>query len=140
MEQTTSGVFPQLFLNDIFDLPLKKKQDIQENITNGIKRLGNFQRPNGGMSYWMGENNASDWGTSYSGHFMIEAEKQGYVLPLTFKSNWIKYQTQAAREWRPSYKTQNSDLAQAYRLYTLALAGRPRLRRHESLTRIYRNF
>ncbi|WP_044400912.1 alpha-2-macroglobulin [Lacinutrix sp. Hel_I_90] len=127
VEQMTSSVFPQLFLNDIFDLPLKKKQEIQSNITNGIKRLGNFQRPNGGMSYWMGENNANDWGTSYSGHFMIEAEKQGYVLPLTFKTNWIKYQKQAAREWRPSYKTYNSDLAQAYRLYTLALAGSPDL-------------
>ena len=127
VEQTTSGVFPQLYLNEIFDIPLKKKQEIQSNIENGIKRLGNFQRPNGGMSYWMGGASANDWGTSYSGHFMIEAEKLGFVLPLTFKSNWIKYQKEAARSWRPSYKTYNSDLAQAYRLYTLALAGSPDL-------------
>ncbi|WP_299891508.1 MG2 domain-containing protein [uncultured Lacinutrix sp.] len=127
VEQTTSSVFPQLYLNDIFDLPFKKKQEIQSNIENGIKRLGNFQRPNGGMSYWMGENTANDWGTSYAGHFLIAAEKQGFVLPLTFKSNWIKYQKEAARNWRPSYKNYNSDLAQAYRLYTLALAGSPDL-------------
>ncbi len=127
VEQTTSSVFPQLYLNDIFDLPFKKKQEIQSNIQNGIKRLGNFQRPNGGMSYWIGEGNANDWGTSYSGHFMVEAEKKGYVLPLTFKSNWIRYQKDVARSWRPSYKTYNSDLAQAYRLYTLALAGSPDL-------------
>ena len=123
LEQTTSSVFPQLYLNDIFDLPYKKKQEIKSNIENGIKRLGNFQHPNGGMSYWMGENTANDWSTSYAGHFMIEAEKKGFVLPLTFKSNWLKYQKQAAQDWRPSYKTYNSDLAQAYRLYTLALAG-----------------
>ncbi|WP_034042588.1 alpha-2-macroglobulin family protein [Wocania ichthyoenteri] len=127
VEQTTSSVFPQLFLGDIFDLTHKKKQAIQNNIENGIKRLGHFQRPNGGMSYWMGENTANDWGTSYAGHFLIEAEKKGYVLPLTFKSNWIKYQKQAASNWRPSYRTYNSDLAQAYRLYTLALAGSPDL-------------
>ena len=127
VEQTTSSVFPQLYLNDIFDLTYKKKQEIQSNIENGIKRLGFFQRLNGGMSYWMGENNANDWGTSYAGHFMIEAEKKGYVLPLTFKNNWINYQKRAARDWRPSYKTYNSDLAQAYRLYTLALAGSPDL-------------
>lgn len=127
VEQTTSSVFPQLFLADIFDVTHKKKQDIQNNIENGIKRLGHFQRPNGGLSYWMGENSADDWGTSYAGHFMIEAEKKGYVLPLTFKSNWIAYQKQAARNWRPSYRTYNSDLAQAYRLYTLALAGSPDL-------------
>ncbi len=127
VEQTTSSVFPQLYLQDIFDLTFKRKQEIQSNVENGIKRLGNFQRPNGGMSYWMGENAANDWGTSYAGHFMIEAEKKGYTLPLTFKSHWIKYQKQAARNWRPSYKTYNSDLAQAYRLYTLALSGSPDL-------------
>ncbi len=123
LEQTTSGVFPQLYLTDIFDLPYKKKQEIKSNIENGIKRLGYFQMPNGGMTYWMGENSANDWSTSYAGHFMLEAEKKGYVLPLTFKSNWLKYQKQAAQDWRPSYKIYNSDLAQAYRLYTLALAG-----------------
>lgn len=127
VEQTTSGVFPQLYLTDIFDLTYEKKQNIQSNIENGIKRLGNFQRPNGGLSYWIGENTANDWGTSYAGHFMIEAEKKGYVLPLTFKSNWLNYQKQAARDWRPSYRQNNSDLAQAYRLYTLALAGNPDL-------------
>ena len=127
VEQTTSSVFPQLYLTDIFDLTFKKKQEIQSNIENGIKRLGFFQRSNGSMSYWMGENSSNDWGTSYAGHFMIEAEKKGFVLPLTFKSNWITYQKQAARDWRPSYKTYNSDLAQAYRLYTLALAGSPDL-------------
>tara|TARA_R110000868_G_scaffold411724_2_gene708095 strand:- start:2941 stop:8511 length:5571 start_codon:yes stop_codon:yes gene_type:complete len=127
VEQTTSSIFPQLFLNDIFDLTFDKKQQIQTNIENGIKRLGHFQRPNGGMSYWMGENSADDWGTSYAGHFLIEAEKKGFVLPLTFKSNWISYQKEAARNWRPSYNSYNSDLAQAYRLYTLALAGSPDL-------------
>lgn len=127
LEQTTSGVFPQLFLADIFDLTSQKKKEVQKNIESGIKRLGNFQQANGGMSYWMGENTTNDWSTSYAGHFMIEAEKKGFVLPLTFKSNWIAYQKQASRNWRPSYRVYHSDLAQAYRLYTLALAGSPDL-------------
>jgi uncharacterized protein YfaS (alpha-2-macroglobulin family) len=71
----------------------------------------------------MGQNTANDWGTSYAGHFMIEASKKGYVLPLTFMNNWLKYQKQAARNWRSGVNYYNSDLAQAYRLYTLALAG-----------------
>ncbi|GAB5564835.1 MAG: MG2 domain-containing protein [Winogradskyella sp.] len=140
VEQTTSSVFPQLYLADIFDLTDQKKAQVQRNIENGIKRLGRFQRPNGGLSYWIGENTANDWGTSYAGHFMIEAEKKGFVLPLAFKSNWINYQKQAARDWRPSYRYYNSDVAQAYRLYTLALAGSPdlasmnRLREFEELS------
>ena len=127
VEQTTSGVFPQLYLSDIFDLTFEKKKTIEDNIKSGIKRLSHFQRPNGGLSYWSGQNNVNDWGTSYAGHFMIEAEKKGYVLPLTFKSNWVQYQKQAAKNWRPSYKYYRSDVAQAYRLYTLALAGQPDL-------------
>ncbi|MCK0123363.1 MG2 domain-containing protein [Gelidibacter sp. F2691] len=127
LEQVTSAVFPQLFLNDIFDLTYQKKQDIQKNIEAGVKRLGNYQVASGGMSYWMGEHTVDDWSTTYAGHFMLEAEKKGFVLPLTFKSNWLRYQTQAARDWRPSFRTANTDLAQAYRLYTLALAGSPDL-------------
>jgi len=123
VEQTTSSVFPQLFLADIFDLTEKKKKQVQRNIENGINRLGRFQNASGGLGYWMGESTVNDWGTSYAGHFMIEAEKKGFVLPLTFKKNWIAYQRQAARNWRPSYKSYHNDFAQAYRLYTLALAG-----------------
>ncbi|WP_046754957.1 alpha-2-macroglobulin family protein [Kordia jejudonensis] len=128
VEQTTSSVFPQLYLADIFDLPSAKQKQIQDNITKGIKRLAHFQRPNGGMSYWIGESAANDWGTSYSGHFMIEAEKKGYRLPLTFMSQWLKYQKNAARSWRSTEsRYYYTDLAQAYRLYTLALAGHPDL-------------
>lgn len=127
VEQTTSSVFPQLYLNAIFDLTTTKKQEIQENITKGIEKIGNFQKANGGLSYWMGEEGISDWGTTYAGHFMLEAEKKGFVLPLTFKSNFIAYQKQISRNWKPSFNTYVDDLEQAYRLYTLALAGSPDL-------------
>ncbi len=127
VEQTTSSVFPQLYLKDLFDLTSQQKQKTDNNIKEGIKALGMFQNPDGGLGYWRGEKTADDWGTSYVGHFMIEAEKKGYVLPLTFKTNWLKYQKQAAKTWRPTYRSYNTDLAQAYRLYTLALAGEPDL-------------
>ena len=127
LEQTTSGVFPQLFLADIFDITIQEKQKIQKNVQAGIDRIGKFQTTDGGMGYWMGDRDANDWSTSYAGHFLLEAEKKGYSLPLTFKNNWIQYQQKEARAWRPSYQHYNSDLAQSYRLYTLALAGKPDL-------------
>ncbi len=126
VEQTTSSVFPQLYLDKIFDIPAQKKQEIQSNIKSAIKKLGDFQTGNGGLSYWPGQNYTNDWGTSYAGHFMIEAEKKGYVLPLTFMSNWLRYQQNAAKNWRMHSRWNNS-LPQAYRLYTLALAGHPDL-------------
>ncbi|WP_017497258.1 alpha-2-macroglobulin [Flavobacterium sp. WG21] len=122
VEQTTSSVFPQLFLSDIVDLDNTRKGIIQKNITAGISKLGSFQLPSGGLTYWQGSTTADDWGSSYAGHFLIEAEKKGYVLPINFKSKWISYQQREAKQWRfePKY---GNDLAQAYRLYTLALAG-----------------
>ncbi|HEU4788814.1 MAG TPA: alpha-2-macroglobulin family protein, partial [Flavobacterium sp.] len=126
VEQTTSSVFPQLYLNDIADLDANLKDLIQKNVTAGITRLGGFQLSNGGITYWQGGTIADDWGTSYAGHFMIEAEKKGYFLPINFKSKWISYQQKEAKQWRfmPSY---GNDFAQSYRLYTLALAGVPDL-------------
>ena len=127
VEQTTSGVFPQVFLDDIFDLTYDQKKEAQDNIKNGIARLGRFQNADGGLGYWQGESQADVWGTTYAGHFMIEAQKKGYALPLTFMSNWLRFQKKAAREWRSGQTHYNATLVQAYRLYTLALAGQPDL-------------
>ncbi|WP_310993369.1 alpha-2-macroglobulin family protein [Aequorivita marina] len=127
LEQTTSAAFPQLFLADIFDIPYDKKRKIEKNVKSAIQRLGRFQLANGGLTYWPGEREADDWSTTYAGHFMLEAKQKGYALPISFMSNWLLYQQNAARQWRNSYAVYNSSLTQAYRLYTLALAGKPEL-------------
>ncbi|MCL5246575.1 MG2 domain-containing protein [Cellulophaga sp. 20_2_10] len=121
VEQTTSGAFPQLFLADIFDIPKAKKEEVQKNVEMAVNRLAGFQTNSGGLSYWQGQSNPNDWGTSYAGHFMLEAEKKGYVLPIGFKSKWITYQKNVAKQFRNSGRY--TELTQAYRLYTLALAG-----------------
>lgn len=123
VEQTTSAAFPQLFLSDIFDLDTNRKSQVQKHVESAIQRLGGYQLPNGGFPYWPGQGRVNDWGTSFAGHFLIEAESKGYVLPIGFKSSWVSYQQQIAKQWRSG--SGNSDLAQAYRLYTLALSGNP---------------
>lgn len=125
IEQVTSKAFSQLFLADVFDITADKKQQIQKNVEAAIQRLNTYQNTDGGLSYWPGERTADEWSTSYAGHFMSEAKNKGYVLPVTFLSNWIRFQQNAARQWRAS--TGASQLNQAYRLYTLALAGQPEL-------------
>ncbi|WP_310555819.1 MG2 domain-containing protein [Flavobacterium sp.] len=126
VEQTTSSVFPQLYLSDIADIDASRKATIQKNVTAGITKLFGFQVSNGGFSYWQGDSSPDDWGSSYAGHFLVEAEKKGYVLPINLKSKWIGFQQKEAKKWRfePKY---GNDFAQAYRLYTLALAGSPDL-------------
>lgn len=130
VEQTTSSVFPQLYINEVVDLDKEFKKRIEKNIKAGIERLKGFQLSGGGFGYWPGANSANDWSSSYAGHFLIEAENKGYKLPSGMKSSWISYQKTAANNWVPSPSTKyyyRSDLAQAYRLYTLALAGDPDL-------------
>jgi uncharacterized protein YfaS (alpha-2-macroglobulin family) len=133
VEQTTSSVFPQLYLSSLVDMSDEKKADIEINIKNGIKRLKNFQTTSGGLSYWPGEYNDSEWGTNYAGHFMIEAKNKGYKLPVGFLNNWIKFQRKSANDWVPTkskyyyHSRRDGEMLQAYRLYTLALAKKPAL-------------
>src|SRR5690606_28592176 len=105
----------------IFDINSSRKKQIQQNVEGTIKRAGAYQIPSGGFSYWPGQRQADDWSSSYVGHFLLEAEKKGFVLPLGFKTTWVKYQQNAAKQWQAGSNT--SDLAQAYRLYTLAFSG-----------------
>ncbi|TYP99255.1 hypothetical protein C7447_102577 [Tenacibaculum adriaticum] len=127
VEQTTSSAFPQLYLPEIFDLPQEKSRSIERNIKATIQRLSDFQLSNGGLAYWQGGNYVSNWGTSYAGHFMIEAAKKGYALPIGFKDKWVSYQKQTARNWRQNSRYDDDALSQAYRLYTLSLANSPDL-------------
>lgn len=127
VEQTTSAAFPQLYLADVMDITFDKKKEIEKNIKGAIKKLNDFQAPNGGLSYWPGYGYADDWGSSYAGHFLLEAKQKGYELPLTFLSNWLHYQKSASKQWSNKTTRYNDDISQAYRLYTLALAQQPEL-------------
>lgn len=121
IEQTTSSVFPQLFMKDIFVLTEEKVSEIDQNINAGIERLRSFQLSNGGFSYWPNGDEPSQWGTNYAGHFMLEAKKQGYYVPQDLFDNWLKYQRDVARD------NSHDTLVRAYRLYLLALADQPML-------------
>jgi len=140
VEQTTSGAFPQLYLSRLLDIDERIKKQTEKNIRTAITRLKKFQTSEGGMSYWAGNRDNSDWGTSYAGHFLLEAKTLGYKLPLNMEERWVNYQSKKARQWTNSveqnsyYKYYNyswrlrqKQLDQSYRLYVLALSGNPEL-------------
>ena len=131
LEQTISAVFPQLFLSDLMELNSDFKIAIDRHIKTGIERVKLFQTANGGLSYWPGSRESNQWGSSYAGHFLLEAELKGYSLPPGLLENWKRYQRNQANAWAPganhSYSYYRDDLEQAYRLYTLALAKAPEL-------------
>ena len=122
IEQTVSSVFPQLYLADVMEISTELENEIQENIEAAMERLMSFQLSSGGFSYWPGRSDANSWGTTYAGHFLLEAEKKGYTLPVGMKEKWVRYQSRQAKRWSVK-NTGWLTLDQAYRLYTLALSG-----------------
>lgn len=121
VEQVTSSVFPQLYLDKLIELSPDKQDEIQKNITAGIERLRMFQSADGGFGYWPGADRADEWASNYAGHFLVEAEKIGYLLPPGLIDQWKKFQRARALSWVTG--PERSELIQAYRIYTLALAG-----------------
>jgi uncharacterized protein YfaS (alpha-2-macroglobulin family) len=128
VEQTTSSVFPQLYLSQLVDLNQEQKAETERNIKAGIRRLDDFQVADGGLSYWPDGGESDEWGTNYAGHFMLAAQAKGYTLPIGFLERWKKYQKLKSVGWAPDTRSfYGSDLIQAYRLYLLALAHSPEL-------------
>jgi uncharacterized protein YfaS (alpha-2-macroglobulin family) len=123
VEQITSAVFPQLYLNRLLDLSPEKQTEIEKNVKAGIERLRLFQGSDGGFCYWPGDwAGGNEWASNYAGHFLVEAKRAGFLVPQGLLDQWQKYQTKKAQGYITG--PQRSDLVQAYRLYTLALAGK----------------
>jgi uncharacterized protein YfaS (alpha-2-macroglobulin family) len=144
LEQVTSGAFPQVYLPALLRLDDRRRAEVENNVRAGIARLRGFQQPHGGFVYWPGGWNTDaglgwrdDWGTTYAGHFLLEAERAGFALPADMKAAWLRHQKNAAQRWdanavRDSARVsagiaEAARYAQAYRLYTLALAQQPEL-------------
>jgi uncharacterized protein YfaS (alpha-2-macroglobulin family) len=130
VEQTTSAAFPQLYLDVVKELTEQEKTRTKFNVTRAVERLKMFLARDGGFGYWPGDNESNQWGTTYAGHFLLEASSKGYFVPDDMLKRWKKYQKNKAAEWRKitnkNYYYDN-ELIQSYRLYTLALAGTPEL-------------
>ncbi|MBI5916860.1 MAG: hypothetical protein HY842_15915 [Bacteroidetes bacterium] len=129
IEQTTSAAFPQLYVDKLMKLNDQQKAEVKGNIEAAIDKLKNFQMPAGGFTYWPG-NDYDSWGTNYAGHFLLEAKAAGYTVPETMLDRFVKFQQGQAKRWNPDTRgTEYSwtELDQAYRLYTLALARKPEM-------------
>jgi uncharacterized protein YfaS (alpha-2-macroglobulin family) len=125
LEQTTSSVFPQLYLSNIMSLDKEKQKKVEHHIKRAIDRLRGFQLASGDFSYWSNGNDSNEWASIYAGHFLVEAQKLGYLLPAELLSNWLDYQADAAQRWLAGNATYVQ--TQAYRLNVLALAGKPQI-------------
>ncbi len=127
LEQITSSVFPQLYIDQVKAVTESERVAIQTNIKAGIDRMKSLQQRDGGFPYWPGAEDVDSWATTYAGHFLVEAEQKGYFVPGDMIKRWKKFQRNRAQAWRKSQEAYSSELIQAYRLYALAVAGDPEL-------------
>lgn len=124
-EQVTSAAFPQVYLPGLLGNNLPDPSLVRNNVQEALRILASRQLASGAITLWPGGSYPDDWVTSYAGHFAIEAGNAGYALPAGFLSRWTAYQKSQSASWRyqPQYRYTVND--QAYRLFTLALAGSP---------------
>lgn len=125
IEQITSKAFPQLYLNTITALDQTEIDKAKSNVNSVLNRYINYQLRSGGFSYWPGGGYETSWATNYAGHFMVEAKRAGYEVNDSIYQSWLSHQIDMAKNWAGTYA--DSMETQAYRLYTLALAGKPEI-------------
>ncbi|MFN4080112.1 MAG: alpha-2-macroglobulin family protein, partial [Saprospiraceae bacterium] len=129
LEQTVSSAFPQLFVSQIAPLNDKQKDQVARHVGTAIEKLRSYQLSDGSFSYWPGASQINNYSNVYAGHFLLEAQKRGYAIPEGMLDDWLAAQIALSSRWSPpkgdGYEAFNSENVQAYRLYALALAGKP---------------
>lgn len=127
-EQLTSKALPLLFVSQFKAVDEQEAEKIKTNVQEAIRQTYARQLPNGGFVYWPGNAVADEWITSYTGMFLTLAQEKGYAVHPNVLNKWKRFQRAAAQNWRMPQEASNwqiwqSELQQAFRLYTLALAG-----------------
>ena len=129
-EQLTSKALPLLFIAQFKTIDTREAEKIKANVQEAIRQIYARQLPNGGFVYWPGNAVADEWISSYTGLFLTLAQEKGYAVHANVLNKWKRFQRAAAQNWRMPQEANNwqqwqSELQQAFRLYTLALAGAP---------------
>lgn len=114
-----SLVFTREFLSE------ENRAEADKAIPEVLKELYSRQLADGGFAYWPGYANASTWPTSMVGVFLGEAAAKGFDVNKNVLNKWHKFQNNASNNFRKAGDKKMYDLDQAYRLYSLALAGKP---------------
>ena len=129
-EQLTSKALPLLFVAQFKMIDKTEAEKIKTNVQEAIRQIYGRQLPNGGFVYWPGNAVADEWISSYAGMFLTLAQEKGYAVHANVLNKWKRFQRAAAQNWRmpqeaSGWQQWQSELQQAFRLYTLALAGVP---------------
>ena len=126
VEQTTSTVFPLLYIRDFAATSrpdLFRDTRCREYVQSGIRNLLAMQRAGGGFAFWSNSQNVYPWGSFYATHFLLEAKKAGYDVPDKALREAVEYAVSLLRQ----ISGDASDGAfqnRAYAVHVAVLGGR----------------
>lgn len=120
-EQLSSRLLTYLYAKPFVDE--KRAASIDANVQKILQELYSRQLPDGGFATYPGITSPNDWVSSEAGHALVEAAVRGYSVNKSVITSWKKYQKKAASAYKYTANYKSTDLLQAYRLYTMAVAG-----------------
>ncbi|MDD2322524.1 MAG: alpha-2-macroglobulin family protein [Bacteroidales bacterium] len=121
-EQSVSAAFAQMLLPGLLSTSDSQFVNATQNVLDVIRRLRNYQTPQGGIALWPGMTVPDNWTSCYTAHFLLLASENGYVVPTSLKNGLLDFLASATFA-RDRYR--DAFFAESYRLYVLALSGKP---------------
>lgn len=110
----------------VYSMDMLSKENAAEASTMIPEILGELysrQNADGGFAAIQGAVASDPWVSSMAGQFMKAAADKGFSVDRIVAGRWKKFQKACINNYRKSASGNLDDLDQAYRLYTLALAG-----------------
>lgn len=119
-EQLSSKALFMLYGRRFLDAEGRERCD--KNLPNLLKQLQGRQVYSGGYVYWPGQSVENEWVSSMAAVVLAEASRRSFHIDKDAFEKLIAFQQTKAQKYQ--YKP-FSDVTQAFRLYSLAVAGRP---------------
>ena len=140
LEQTTSKAFPQMYFSELtkaikLNRTANKAYNTHYYVQEGVRKIESMQSSNGGYNYWPG-GYYHWWGSTYSTHFLVEAQKAGYEVNKTALKRSLDHLSYKVKQKMNTYnyRYRGSDnnwynklifpRDALYSLYVLAIAGK----------------
>jgi uncharacterized protein YfaS (alpha-2-macroglobulin family) len=124
-EQTISGLFPLVYLDDVgrrIAPHVFEPDNVKDKVQSGVVRLLGLRTADGGVGMWPGDRSSWSWASIYAAHFVVEARTAGHAIPDDLFDGLLGYARAALAKGGDDAGLLE---AQAYACYVLALAGTP---------------
>ncbi len=124
-EQLSSQAMALLYLPSLVKISTEEKQQYDRAMASALRQLENRITVEGRIGYWPGATYYQVWTEIYAAHLLVLASRENLYAGSKHLQRVIAAQERLAQRWGAWQAGPPEYLVQAYRLYMLALAGKP---------------